>query len=49
MSVVRSVNDGWARLRAAARREFLRDPDVVIFERAGEPAILPRRDRVGSR
>lgn len=49
MSVLRSVNDGWTRLREAARREFLRDPDVVIFERAGEPATLPRRDRAGIR
>ncbi|WP_200928366.1 hypothetical protein [Sphingobium sp. Leaf26] len=37
MSLLRSLPQRWARLREAARREFLRDPDVVLFERRVEP------------
>lgn len=37
MSLLRSLSPLWARLREAARREFLRDPDVILFERAGAP------------
>lgn len=37
MSLLRSLPQRWARLREAARREFLRDPDVVLFERAAGP------------
>ncbi|HKY80417.1 MAG TPA: hypothetical protein VJM09_02975 [Sphingobium sp.] len=33
MSLLRSLIHGWVRLRDATRREFLRDPDVVLFER----------------
>lgn len=37
MPLLRSLAPRWGRLREAARREFLRDPDVVLFERAGGP------------
>lgn len=38
MTLLRSLKRGWLRLRAAARREFLRDPNLVLLERAAEPA-----------
>ncbi len=34
MSLLRSLIHGWVRLRDAVRREFLRDPNVILFERA---------------
>ncbi|WP_269748640.1 MULTISPECIES: hypothetical protein [Sphingobium] len=34
MKLVRSLIQGWIRLYDAARHEFLRDPTVVLFERA---------------
>lgn len=34
----------WSRLRDAARREFLRDPDVILFDRAA-----PERESLGGR
>jgi hypothetical protein len=37
MTLLRSLKRGWLRLREAARREFLRDSDVVLFERIAEP------------
>jgi len=37
MSLFHSLSQRWTRLRVAARREFLRDPDVVLFERQPEP------------
>jgi hypothetical protein len=37
MSLFRSLTQRWTLLRGAARREFLRDPDVVLFERQAEP------------
>lgn len=33
MRLLRSLIHSWVRLRDAARREFLRDPDVILFER----------------
>lgn len=38
MTLLRSLARRWTRLREAARREFLRDPDVVLFERRVETA-----------
>ncbi|WP_182913861.1 hypothetical protein [Sphingobium terrigena] len=38
MTFLHSLKHGWLRLRAAARREFLRDPEVILFERAADPA-----------
>jgi hypothetical protein len=33
MRLLRSLIKGWNDLRITARREFLRDPDVILFER----------------
>lgn len=38
MTFLHSLKRGWLRLRELARREFLRDPDVILFERAVDPA-----------
>ncbi|MFY9349247.1 MAG: hypothetical protein WBL20_00355 [Sphingobium sp.] len=38
MAPVRSLLAGWRRCKAAAAREFLRDPHVILFERAADPA-----------
>jgi len=38
MNLLRSLPQRWARLREVARREFLRDPDMILFERRAEPA-----------
>lgn len=38
MSPVQSLLAGWRRWKAAAAREFLHDPNVILFERAPEPA-----------
>lgn len=34
MRLLRSLIEGWGRWRDVARREFLRDPNVILFERA---------------
>lgn len=47
MTFLHSLIQGWARLREAARREFLRDPDVILFERVAEPS--PALAREGAR
>lgn len=39
----------WSSLRAAFRREFLRDPDVILFSRGGDAPSHPREDRAGAR
>ncbi|WP_416464274.1 hypothetical protein [Sphingomonas sp. VDB2] len=38
MRLLRSLGQRWTRLWIAARREFLRDPDVVLFDRRPDPA-----------
>ncbi len=38
MRLLRSLGQSWTRLREAARREFLRDPNVILFERRANPA-----------
>ncbi|MEC3911410.1 hypothetical protein U5A82_13345 [Sphingobium sp. CR2-8] len=37
MTLLRSLGQRWMRLRASAQREFLRDPNVILFERTAEP------------
>ncbi|WP_281061261.1 hypothetical protein [Sphingobium sp. Sx8-8] len=44
MSLLHSLIHGWRRLRDAARREFLRDPEVILFERT-----LPHQEGTGGR
>lgn len=39
MGLLRSFSQSWVRICLAARREFLRDPDVLLFERLPEPAV----------
>ncbi|WP_324058573.1 hypothetical protein [Rhizorhapis sp.] len=34
MRFLRSLLGTWVKLRDAARREFLRDPHVILFERS---------------
>ncbi|WP_157009796.1 MULTISPECIES: hypothetical protein [Sphingobium] len=43
MKPLRALIDSWLRLRDAARREFLRDPNVILFERA------PQQESAGGR
>lgn len=38
MSFLHSLLRTWAKLRDAARQEFLRDPNVILFERSSEQA-----------
>ncbi|MDF0543595.1 hypothetical protein PX699_14670 [Sphingobium sp. H39-3-25] len=38
-----------ARLRDAMKREFLRDPNVLLFERRPDMDDLPGREVAGSR
>ncbi|WP_298401133.1 hypothetical protein [Sphingobium sp.] len=38
MSLLLSALQRWRALHDAARREFLRDPNVILFERASKPA-----------
>ncbi|WP_420146461.1 hypothetical protein [Sphingobium sp.] len=45
MPLLRSVERILSRLRTAARREFLRDPDVILFERRAEPVRDGRHGR----
>lgn len=47
MSLFRSLSRRWRALREAARREFLRDPAVILFERIAEP--VPSGDTVHGR
>jgi len=44
MNPLRSLITSWNRLRDAARREFLRDPDVILFDRAA-----PKQESLGAR
>ncbi len=44
MKLLRSLVESWSRLRRAARREFLRDPDLILFDRAG-----PKQESAGGR
>lgn len=37
MALLHFLGATWYRLRDAARREFLRDPDVILFERIVDP------------
>jgi len=37
MAPLRSLLTGWRRWKDLAARELLRDPNVVLFERAAEP------------
>lgn len=39
----------WVRLRDALKRELLRDPDVILFNRAGDEAVGTRDERIGAR
>ncbi|HEX7743183.1 MAG TPA: hypothetical protein VF442_12260 [Sphingobium sp.] len=48
MSRLHSLAAGWNRLRAAARREFLRDPEVILFEHVPQ-AAEPGRKSAGAR
>lgn len=44
MTLFRSLGQRLNRLREMARREFLRDPDVVLFERGSDSApVLARK------
>ncbi len=36
MSGLRSLVQGWRHLRTSAKQEFLRDPNVILFERGGD-------------
>jgi hypothetical protein len=47
MSPVQSLLVRWRRWKAAAAREILRDPNVVLFERAAEPAPAATSARGG--
>ncbi len=40
MTPLQPLIAGWRRWKAAAAREFLRDPNVILFDRAPEPAPL---------
>lgn len=44
MNLLRSLVESWSRWRDAARREFLRDPDVILFDRAAS-----RQESAGGR
>lgn len=46
MSLLRSLGREWRRLREAARQEFLRDPNVILFERGADHTA---RDPAGVR
>lgn len=46
MALLRSLLAGWRRWKAAAR-ELLRDPNVILFERAPEPTPAPTSARGG--
>ncbi|MFZ2998301.1 hypothetical protein [Sphingobium sp.] len=37
MALLHSLKARWRRLRETAHREFLRDPNVILFERGVEP------------
>ncbi len=39
----------WISLRAALKREFLRDPDVILFDRGPDDIVRAREDRLGLR
>lgn len=45
MAFMHSLGAWWRRLREAARREFLRDPSVILFERRAEPDQRSGADR----
>lgn len=47
MALLRSLLAGWRRWKAAAARELLRDPNVILFERAPEPTPAPTSARGG--
>ncbi|MCI4591898.1 hypothetical protein MOK15_17580 [Sphingobium sp. BYY-5] len=49
MSLLRSWGQRWNQLRNAARREFLRDPNVVLFERGPEQAATLTHEGRGGR
>lgn len=36
MSRLRSLVQGWRHLKASAKQEFLRDPNVILFERGSD-------------
>jgi hypothetical protein len=36
MALLHFLGASWHRLREAMRREFLRDPNVILFERGAE-------------
>lgn len=36
MSRLRSLVQGWRHLKTSAKQEFLRDPNVILFERGGD-------------
>lgn len=37
MALLHFLGASWQRIREATRREFLRDPKVILFERGVEP------------
>jgi hypothetical protein len=45
LASVQTLMAGWRRWKAAAAREFLRDPDVTLFERRSETAPVPTSPR----
>ncbi|WHO37668.1 hypothetical protein PMI04_013965 [Sphingobium sp. AP49] len=48
MSWTRRWKDRFVRLQVAARQEFLRDPAIILFERAGDSGASVR-DAAGGR
>jgi hypothetical protein len=48
MSRLRSLVQGWRHLKASAKQEFLRDPNVILFERGGDTTRVSALDSVVS-
>lgn len=46
MSRLRCLVQGWRRLKASAKQELLRDPNVILFERGGDTARVSALDSV---
>ncbi|MEV4932662.1 MULTISPECIES: hypothetical protein [unclassified Sphingobium] len=47
MTPLQPLIAGWRRWKAAAAREFLRDPNVILFDRAPESAPAATSARGG--
>lgn len=47
MAHLQSLLVRWQRFKAVTAREFLRDPNVILFERAAEPLATREGARGG--